>query len=271
MSSDNKSTPDKSKALRTASTVLLLREAVGGMEIFMVQRNREIEFSSGALVFPGGSMDPNDREIAADPALVADRGGLDIDTAAIRIGGIRETFEESGILLARPRDSSSLVSAAKAAALGQQRAALDEGNVSFADILREHELVPAFDLLALFAHWITPVNLPKRFDTHFLLALAPPDQIGKHDGRESVDSIWLSPKAELDAAESGRYNLPFPTIRNLIKLDKLGTAQAAMDFARATPVVTVVPEMSRNENGTTRLRIPVEAGYDGDVFDVVRP
>ena len=64
MSSDNKSTPDKSKALRTASTVLLLREAVGGMEIFMVQRNREIEFSSGALVFPGGSMDPNDREIA---------------------------------------------------------------------------------------------------------------------------------------------------------------------------------------------------------------
>ena len=270
MSGDTKGVPDKSKALRTASTVLLLREAAGGMEIFMVQRNREIEFSSGALVFPGGSMDPNDREIASDPALVAERGGLDIDTAAIRIGGIRETFEESGILLARPRGSSSLVSAAKAAALGPQREALDDGKVSFADILREHDLTPAIDLLALFAHWITPVNLPKRFDTHFLLALAPPDQIGKHDGRESVDSIWLSPKAALDAAASGRYNLPFPTIRNLIKLDKLGTAQAAMDFARATPVVTVVPEMSRNENGTTRLRIPIEAGYDGDVFDVAR-
>lgn len=271
MSSDNKSVPDKSKALRTASTVLLLREAVGGMEIFMVQRNRQIEFSSGALVFPGGSMDPNDYQIAADPALVADRGGLDVETAAIRIGGIRETFEESGILLARPRGSSSLASAEKAAALGSQRDALDEGKVSFADILRQNDLTPAIDLLALFAHWITPVNLPKRFDTHFLLALAPPDQIGKHDGKESVDSIWLSPKAALDAAASGRYNLPFPTIRNLIKLDTLGTAQAAMDFARATPVVTVVPEMSRNENGTTRLRIPMEAGYDGDVFDVARP
>jgi hypothetical protein len=114
------------------------------------------------------------------------------------------------------------------------------------------------------------VNLPKRFDTHFLLALAPADQIGKHDGRESVDSVWLSPKAALDSAASGRFNLPFPTIRNLIKLDKLGTAQAAMDFARATPVVTVVPEMSRNEDGTTRLRIPIEAGYDGDVFNVSR-
>lgn len=271
MSSDNKGVPDKSKALRIASTVLLLREAAGGMEIFMVQRNRQIEFSSGALVFPGGSMDPNDYQIAADLALVADRGGLDVETAAIRIGGIRETFEESGILLARPRGSSSLASAEKAAALGSQREALDEGKVSFADILRQNDLTPAIDLLALFAHWITPVNLPKRFDTHFLLALAPPDQIGKHDGRESVDSIWLSPKAALDAAASGRYNLPFPTIRNLIKLDTLGTAQAAMDFARATPVVTVVPEMSRNENGTTRLRIPMEAGYDGDVFDVARP
>ena len=102
MSGDNKSVPDQSKALRTASTVLLLREAAGGMEIFMVQRNRQIEFNSGALVFPGGSMDPGDREIAADPALVADRGGLDVDSAAIRIGGIRETFEESGILLGAP-------------------------------------------------------------------------------------------------------------------------------------------------------------------------
>lgn len=268
--SENNSVPDKSKALRTAATVLLLREGSGGMEIFMVQRNREIEFSSGALVFPGGSMDPGDRDIAADPALVPDRGGLDADTAAIRIGGIRETFEESGIMLARPRGSSSLVSAEKAAALGSQREAVDAGEVSFADILRQSALLPAIDLLVPFAHWITPVNLPKRFDTHFLLALAPPDQIGKHDGKESVDSVWLSPKEALDSAASGRFNLPFPTIRNLIKLDKLGTAKAAMDFARTTPVVTVVPEMSRNENGTTRLRIPIEAGYDGDVFDVSR-
>ena len=261
---------DPKKALRTAATVLLLREGGSGMEIFMVQRNREIEFSSGALVFPGGSMDPADREIAADPALVSDRGGLDVDAAAIRIGGIRETFEESGIMLARPRGSTALIPAAELAALEPQRIALDEGNVSFADILRQNALLPAIDLLVPFAHWITPVNMPKRFDTHFLLALAPADQIGKHDGKESVDSVWLSPKEALDSAASGRFNLPFPTIRNLIKLDKLGTAQAAMDFARTTPVVTVVPEMSRNENGTTRLRIPIEAGYDGDVFDVSR-
>lgn len=260
------SVPDK-KALRTASTVLLLRDGGSGMEIFMVQRHHQIEFSSGALVFPGGSTDPVDLEIASDPQLVPDSAGLDSSAVGIRIGGIRETFEESGILLARPRGSAELVAASQLVAIDPLRAALDEGKLSFADVLRDNALIPAIDRLFPFAHWITPVNMPKRFDTHFLLAMAPPDQIGKHDGRESVDSIWLSPRDALDGAESGRFKLPFPTIRNLIKLDKLRTAQAALDFARATPVVTVVPEMTKLEGGGHRLRIPLEAGYDGDVFD----
>lgn len=269
--SGNARTPDAAKAMRMAATVLLLREGGNGMEIFMVQRHHQIEFSSGALVFPGGSMDPGDRAIAEDAALVSDRGGLAVESAAIRVSGIRETFEESGILLARPRDADALISAGRSAALMPQRAALDEGRVSFAEILHRDALRPAIDLLVPFAHWITPTGLPKRFDTHFLLALAPPDQIGSHDGRESVDSIWLTPKEALAGAESGRFTLPFPTVRNLIKLDKLGTAQAAMDFARATPVVTVIPEMSQMADGRTRLCIPREAGYDGDVFEVLRP
>lgn len=256
------------KALRVATTVLLLRDGAASLEVFMVQRHHQIEFASGALVFPGGSMDPDDRAVASDPALVADPGGLDADALAIRVGGIRETFEESGILLARSRGSDELIPASELARIAPQREALDEGRVGFGDLLRQHALVPAVDLLVPFAHWITPVNLPKRFDTHFLLALAPPDQIGRHDGRESVDSVWLSPRAALEAAESGRFTLPFPTIRNLIKLDKLGGARAALAFARATPVVTVMPEMTRLDGGGHRLRIPSAAGYDGEVFDI---
>lgn len=254
--------PDKSKALRIASTVLMLRDGKDGMEIFMVQRNRAIEFASGALVFPGGSIDPNDYEIAQTLAT-----NLPNELAAIRVAGVRETFEESGILLARARGSDVLVSADVATKVGPLRAAVDRGEIKFSKILNQHDLVPAIDLLAEFAHWITPVNMPKRFDTHFLLALAPKDHVGKHDGHESVDSIWLTPRTALDGAESGRFTLPFPTIRNLIKLDKLKTAKAAMDYARATPVVTVVPELSRNESGGSRLKIPKEAGYDGEVFD----
>jgi len=255
------SEPDK-KALRIASTVLLLRDGASGLEIFMVQRNRAIEFASGALVFPGGSIDPNDYEIAETLA-----SNLPNELAAIRVAGVRETFEESGILLARMKGSDALVSATMAAKAGPLRAAVDKGEIKFSTILNENNLVPAIDLLVPFAHWITPVNMPKRFDTHFLLAHAPKDHVGRHDGHESVDSIWLTPRAALDGAESGRFTLPFPTIRNLIKLDTLKTAQAAMDFARATPVVTVMPELTRNENGSSRLRIPKDAGYDGEVFD----
>lgn len=254
------SEPDK-KALRIASTVLLLRDGMGGMEIFMVQRNRAIEFASGALVFPGGSIDPNDYEIAETLAT-----NLPNELAAIRVAGVRETFEESGILLARPKGSQALISASALSSVEPQRKALDKGEVKFSDILREHGLVPAIDLLLPFAHWITPVNMPKRFDTHFLLAHAPKDHIGRHDGHESVDSIWLTPRTALDGAETGRFTLPFPTIRNLIKLDKLRTAQAAMDFARDTQVVTVIPELTKTESGS-RLKIPKEAGYDGEVFD----
>ncbi len=255
------SEPDK-KALRIASTVLLLRDGADGIEIFMVQRNRAIEFASGALVFPGGSIEPNDYEIAETLAT-----NLPNELAAIRVAGVRETFEESGILLARSRGEVALVAADIATKVGPLRAAVDKGEIKFSTILDEHGLVPAIDLLIPFAHWITPVNMPKRFDTHFLLAIAPKDHIGRHDGHESVDSIWITPRAALDGAETKRFTLPFPTIRNLIKLDKLKSAQAALDFARVTPVVTVMPEMSKNDSGGSRLKIPKEAGYDGEVFD----
>lgn len=255
--------PDKSKAMRIAATVLLLRDGADGMEIFMVQRNRAVEFSSGALVFPGGSISPNDYEIAKTLTT-----NLPNELAAIRVAGVRETFEESGILLAKPRGSDALVSAEIAAKAGPMRAAVDKGEVTFSSVLDAHDLVPVIDLMAPFAHWITPVNMPKRFDTHFLLALAPKDHVGKHDGSESVDSIWLTPREALEGDKSGRFTLPFPTVRNLIKLDKLRTTSAAMDYARATPIVTVIPEMKKNDDGTTHLKIPKEAGYDGEIFDV---
>jgi hypothetical protein len=118
-----------------------------------------------------------------------------------------------------------------------------------------------------YAHWITPEGMPKRFDTWFFLAAAPPEQLGAHDGKESTDSIWVSPREALEGGESGRFKLPFPTTRNLIKLGKQASVKAALDDSRGKPVVTVTPIMTRN-NGGRQLRIPLEAGYDGDVFEV---
>ena len=125
----------------------------------------------------------------------------------------------------------------------------------------------ALDELVPYAHWITPEGMPKRFDTWFFLAAAPPDQAGRMTARSSTDSIWVSPREALAGGESGRFKLPFPTTRNLIKLGKHRTVKAALDEPAAKPVVTVMPVMTR-ENGGRQLRIPAEAGYDGEVFEV---
>ena len=185
-----------------------------------------------------------------------------------RIAGVRETFEESGILLARPRGSKDLVDAKQAAEIeARHRAALTERKTTFLNILAETGMVLALDTLVPYAHWVTPEGMSKRFDTWFFLAAAPPEQLGAHDGRESTDSLWLSPREAVAGGESGRFKLPFPTTRNLIKLGKQGSVRAALESARDKPVVTVMPVLT-TLNGGRQLRIPIEAGYDGELFEM---
>jgi 8-oxo-dGTP pyrophosphatase MutT (NUDIX family) len=254
---------------RPASTILLLRDsAQREIEVFMMVRHHEIEFSSGALVFPGGSVDAADREIIARSDLHSGGEGCDEAALSFRIAAIRETFEESGILLARPRGSNDFVEAKRASAIeAHHRAALAERRTTFLEVLSDAGLVLALDELVPYAHWVTPEGMPKRFDTWFFLAAAPPEQFGAHDGKESTDSLWLSPREAVAGGESGRFKLPFPTTRNLIKLGKQPNVGAALDDARGRPIVTVMPVLTRS-NGGGQLRIPIEAGYDGELFEV---
>jgi 8-oxo-dGTP pyrophosphatase MutT (NUDIX family) len=261
---------------RPASTILLLRDGAaapddkgrGEIEVFMMVRHHEIEFSSGALVFPGGSVDASDREIVERREFYTGGEGADARTLSFRIAAIRETFEESGILLARPRGSTDLVDARQAASIAaEHRAELTERKTTFPKILADTGMVLALDKLVPYAHWVTPEGMSKRFDTWFFLAAAPPDQLGAHDGKESTDSLWLSPHEAVAGGENGRFKLPFPTTRNLIKLGKQPNVTAALNDARAKPVVTVMPVMT-TLNGGRQLRIPLEAGYDGEVFEM---
>jgi 8-oxo-dGTP pyrophosphatase MutT (NUDIX family) len=253
---------------RPASTVLLLRDGpTEAIEVFMMVRHHQIEFQSGALVFPGGSVDPGDQDVFGNPELYAGGEGRDVTALSFRIAAVRETFEESGILLARRRGSEQLLTAAPAAELADRhRTARCEGSASFTQFLADNQLELALDLLVPYAHWITPVNMPKRFDTWFFLAAAPPEQVGRHDGKESIDSIWLSPRQALEGAANGRFTLPFPTTRTLIKLGKQQSVAAALDQAQNAPVVTVMPEMTQTGD-KRQLRIPADAGYDGEVFE----
>src|SRR3954462_10077937 len=257
-------------APRNASTILLLRDSTERkeIEVFMMVRHYEIDFNSGALVFPGGSVDKGDNEIIADPSLYSGGEGMDAGELSFRIAAIRETLEESGILLARPKGSKALVDARRASEIeAAHRTALCESKTTFLKVLTDNGMLLALDELVPYAHWITPEGMPKRFNTWFFLAAAPPDQAGAHDGKESTDSIWVSPREALAGGESGRFKLPFPTTRNLIKLGKHRTVKSALDAARGKSIVTVMPVMTR-ENGARQLRTPAEAGYDGEVFEV---
>jgi 8-oxo-dGTP pyrophosphatase MutT (NUDIX family) len=257
-------------ATRPASTILLLRDhaAKREIEVFMMVRHHQIEFQSGALVFPGGSVDAGDKEIMVRSELYSGGEGLGESDLGFRIAAIRETFEESGILLARPKGSAALVEAGRAGEIeAAHRTALCEHKTSFLSVLADSGLQLALDALVPYAHWITPEGLPKRFDTWFFLAAAPPDQLGAHDGRESTDSIWVSPREAVEGGESGRFKLPFPTTRNLIRLAKQPTVKAALDVANSMSIVTVMPVMTKTASGR-QLRIPREAGYDGEVFEV---
>jgi len=262
---------EPAKPPRPASTILLLRDSTDGkseIEVFMMVRHYEIDFNSGALVFPGGSVDKGDQEIIARSELYSGGEGLDEDALSFRIAAIRETFEESGILLARPKGSKALVDARRAGEIeAAHRADLCDNKISFLKVLSDNGMVLALDELVPYAHWITPEGMPKRFDTWFFLAAAPPEQAGAHDGKESTDSIWVSPREALEGGESGRFKLPFPTTRNLIRLGKQASVQAALDDSRGKSIVTVMPVMTKL-NGGRQLRIPREAGYDGDVFEV---
>jgi 8-oxo-dGTP pyrophosphatase MutT (NUDIX family) len=191
---------------------------------------------------------------------------------AFQLAAIRETFEECGVLLARAQGSADIIYAAALLRVeNEHRAALNAGSVEFGTILDAHALAPATDLLVHYAHWITPANQPKRYDTHFFLAEAPAAHVAVHDGHESVDSIWISPRDALTGTEEGRYKLVFATQMNLAKLSRFATVADAMQATRASTVVTVLPRSTKIDDTRRKLLIPVEAGYGGGEFIVDLP
>jgi 8-oxo-dGTP pyrophosphatase MutT (NUDIX family) len=250
--SDTAATP------KPAATILLLRPGTSNMEVFMVVRHHQIDFASGALVFPGGKADPQDFDEALIPHLQGAES--DTDMRAAQVSAIREAFEECGILLARETGISDIISGERLAQLQDHREPMNKGEITLLDFLTSENLVLACDALTHFAHWITPPMMPKRFDTHFYLAIPPADHIAVHDGYESVDSVWIDPTDAISGAENGKYTIIFPTLRNIEKLGTWSTPEAAIEAARATTPVPVLPWTEKRGDGQY-LCIPVEAGY----------
>ncbi len=242
-----------------ASTVVIGRDRPGGIEIFMVLRHERSNFASGALVFPGGKIDKTDRQPGLRPFCP---GADKVEDSLLwaMVAAIRETFEESGILLARHNDDDKVVSGSHLASLDCYRNPLNSGELTLMEFLEKENLKLACDQLTLFAHWITPEMAPKRFDTRFFLARAPEGHEGMHDGTESVDSIWISAKEAIGDYKNGKYFIMFPTRMNIQKLGRNQTMDDALAAAESTEIITVNPWVEERETGPA-LCIPEEAGY----------
>lgn len=250
---------------RPATTVLLLRPSKRGnpssdLEVFMVVRHHQIDAFSGALVFPGGKLEDAD----GDKRLRARSTGaasLSDDELKFRIAGIREAFEECGVLLAHKRGQKPLIGAADLKPIEEKwRKKLSDDEASIVDLVEAEDLELATDLMTPYAHWITPTFAPKRFDTWFFLAEAPQDQVALHDGSESTDSVWIGAQAAIDEAKAGRRTLVHATQKNLELLAEGGTVAGAIEQAKKRTIVTVQPWVEARD-GKRFLHIPEGAGY----------
>ena len=243
-----------------AATVISLRDTPTGMEVLMVQRTKKADFAGGALLFPGGKVDNSDYEV-----LKLDRCSLPNDVPdnqkALRVAGVREMFEEAGLLFVRDLGDTQVISKERAEVLKNiYRQDLLSQKITFHEIVEAEDLVVASDLLIPFAHWITPITGRKRFDTHFLVAQSPDGHIASHDGSETLDTVWIDPLTAITEAEEGKRRVVFPTRMNLKKVSESTTVASAIKLAKITPVVTVLPEV-HDVDGGRHLKIPIEAGY----------
>jgi 8-oxo-dGTP pyrophosphatase MutT (NUDIX family) len=246
--------------IKPAATILLLRDDPT-FEVLMVKRHHQIDFASGALVFPGGKSHAGDH----DPAWTEHALGwemFDGDQRALRIAAIREVFEEAGILLGRRRDGSAI--GGEACPL-DVRQAVDAGRTAFLDVVRDLGVRLDLDALTVFARWITPPLTPKRFDTWFYAVRAPDDQLAACDGRETVDAEWIAPGEALRLAAAGERKVIFPTRMNLQLLAEAESAEDCVGRARARTLVTVQPQIEDRPEGKV-LVLPPHAGY-GDVAE----
>ena len=222
----------------------------------MVKRHHQIDFASGALVFPGGKAEVGD----GDPAWSALASGWMADGGVeqtLKISAIREAFEESGLLMADTAAGAPWCVEPRAA---EAREAVAKGERSFIDLVRDLDLRLHLDAMAVYARWITPANMPKRFDTWFFIAAAPKDQLAACDGWETVDAEWIAPAEALRLAEAGARKIIFPTRMNLQMLAQSRSADEAIAAARSRTVVVVEPRLERR-NGEPYLVLPEAAGY----------
>lgn len=235
-----------------------------GLQVYMVRRIPSMAFAPGAFVFPGGSVDARDAEADVDWAGPDESEwgqilGAPAGTArAIVCAAVRETFEESGVLLAGPT-AGTVLAATAGPEWERDRRALLEGSLSLAGLLRRRRLVIRSDLLWPWSRWITPVTEARRYDTRFFAAALPGGQRARNVGGEADHAAWVEPGEALAASRRREVTLLPPTAVSLAELRDRG----APDLVLAAPrrLIPLMPEVSMGEDGAAWLTLPQGLEY----------
>ncbi|OON81029.1 NUDIX hydrolase [Streptomyces tsukubensis] len=274
--------PDRIRALargeltpvspRRASTVLLLRDGAEGPAVHMLRRRASMAFAGGAYAYPGGGVDPRDDERHirwAGPPLDEWAARLGIDRAAAQAvvcAAVRETFEESGVLLAGPT-ASTVVCDTTGADWESGRAALVAHELSFAEFLDRHDLVLRSDLLGAWARWITPEFEKRRYDTFFFVAVLPEGQRTRDVSTEADRTEWVLPSEAAARYDRGELLMMPPTIATLRGLIPYGSAARALGGAADRDLAPVLAR-ARVEGDEVVLSWP---GHDEFTIHVPTP
>ena len=230
--------------VRDAATILLLRDARSGVEVFSIRRASSMVFAGGMIAFPGGGVDSSDSDplpaAGPDGTEWSTRLGVEPDRAqSIVSAAVRECFEETGLLLTSPAHSMSYDGGPARSPWTPWRARVDSHEISMAEMLRANALVADTGRLVELSRWITPVGPPRRYDTFFFGIELPTGDPHEPDGEcgEFDDSGWTRPKDMLDAVTRSEVHLLPPTLAHF---EELATANSVKEYlARAGTMAPV--------------------------------
>jgi 8-oxo-dGTP pyrophosphatase MutT (NUDIX family) len=245
---------------RHASTVVLLRDAPAGPEVYLLRRVKGMAFAGGFHVFPGGAVDPDDEDAeigwAGPPASQwgAWFGASERLARALVCAAVRETFEECGVLLAG-ESADHLLADVSSDEWEAERVALEAREQSLSQLLARRGLVLRADLLRPYAHWITPEVEPKRFDTRFFLAEMPAGQVCRHVGGEADERVWIRPQEALDQ----QLRMLPPTHNSLLQLAGYPDVRSALDDERE--VLVVAPKLLVMPDDSVKFVVPGDLDY----------
>ncbi|HKT37137.1 MAG TPA: hypothetical protein VJR48_02130, partial [Ktedonobacterales bacterium] len=235
-------------------------------EVFMVRRHIQSDFAPDVYVFPGGSVTSDDQQTERTPGLCAvltaardgkGEGEGEALGSGFRVAALRECFEEAGVLLARRGPDLLAIGAGDVDRITRYRDAFQQHQITMIALAQQEALTFATDTLTLWAHWITPEAMPKRFDTRFYLAEMPASQEAAYDHLETTDGIWITPEEASAGFERGEFPLVFAQIHQLRELHGLRSFDdARARFAGRQPR-TIMPRVVER-NGKPVILMPDE-------------